>query len=194
MNANRVISIALGLLTVGLLALGWLVGIAPKLAEAARADGERALVEAQNAALGATLAQLADKYENIDDLRDEIAELQRFIPEGHLVEAWVDRIDAHATSLGLVVDVITVGEPIEVVPSDVVATDSPATGPVLIGIEVSVQVIGGVTELVALADAAQHAERVFVVTGLTFENENATGLISGTLYVIAEPTLLEPAA
>ena len=48
MNGNRLTAIVLGLLTVAVLALGWLLGVAPKLAEAAASDTERLLVEAQN--------------------------------------------------------------------------------------------------------------------------------------------------
>lgn len=190
MNANRLIALALGLLTAGVLALGWLLGVAPRLAEAGQANGERALVEAQNAAHEARLAELADKFENIDEMRAELTELHEFIPDEHRLEDFLDSLDAKAATASVVLQSVTMGEALEVIAVD--ATPA-STGPVLITIPVTVQVVGALDAVLAFTDAAQRADRIFVVNSFAWAPDEPGATLTGSLYVIAEPTV-EPAS
>lgn len=190
MNANRLIAIALGILTAGVLVLGWFLGVSPKLAEATQADGERTLVEVQNSAHQAVLAELAGKFENIDELRADLKELHAFIPDTHRLEDFLDSMNAKAAAAGVVITVVNVGEP--QLPIVDAAAATPAPGPALVDIPVTVQVTGELGAVLAFADAAQNADRVFVVTNFGWE-PTAGGILTGSLYVIAEPTV-EPAS
>jgi len=56
--STRVWSFATVLLIIVVVALGWFLGISPKLAEAARFDSDRLAVQAQNEVTRAAIAQL----------------------------------------------------------------------------------------------------------------------------------------
>lgn len=183
MNTNRVIALALGLLTAGVLALGWLLGVAPKLAEASRADDERVVVEAQNAAYQTMLADLADQYDNIDDLRAELDELHEFLPDHHGLEDFLDSLDAKAVAAGVVVSLVTMGEPQVAVSNP---ERAPGSGPTLVDIPVTVQVEGSLDATLAFVDAAQRADRVFVVTSVGFDAATSAATLTGSVYAVAE--------
>lgn len=184
MNANRIISMAFGLLAVGVLAVGWLLGLAPKLAEAARADADRALVESQNALHEARLAELASQYERIDELREELDELAEFIPAEHELEDFLDQLSADAATAGVTLSQVTMGEPAS-------TGEEPGEGAALLAIPVTVTVIGALPATLDFTHAVQQADRVFVVSSLTY-SEEGTALL-GYLYVIAEPSVVTPA-
>lgn len=178
MNANRVISLAFGLLALGVLALGWMLGVAPKLAEASRADTERAGVEAQNAVHEVRLAELAAQYERIDELRAEVEELAVFLPDEHLLEDFLDRLNSAAATTEVVLREVTMGEP--------QPAEEAGEGPALIAIPVTVAVIGPLPAGLAFTELAQSADRVFVVNGLAFDSSRGETVLTGMLFVVAD--------
>ena len=78
--STRIWSFATVLLIIVVVALGWFLGIAPKLAEAARFDSDRLAVQAQNEVTRAAIAQLEADFERIDELRSELALLRAEFP------------------------------------------------------------------------------------------------------------------
>jgi len=193
MNGNRLIAIVLGMLTVGVLALGWLLGVAPKLAEAAASDTERTLVEAQNANSEAELIALADEFERIDELRDELDELAVAIPSEHGLEDFLDELAAAAAASGVTIDSVTTGEaaPPTATTADAgtsTQTDA-AVGPDgLLSIAVSIGVSGPMSAVLGFSELVQTMPRLTLISTLSANDEAGTtrGSLTGALYVIAD--------
>jgi hypothetical protein len=193
MNGNRLIAIVLGMLTVGVLALGWLLGVAPKLAEAAASDTERTLVEAQNANSEAELITLADEFERIDELRDELDELAVAIPSEHGLEDFLDELAAAAAASGVTIDSVTTGEaaPPTATTADAgtsTQTDA-AVGPDgLLSIAVSIGVSGPMSAVLGFSELVQTMPRLTLISTLSANDEAGTtrGSLTGALYVIAD--------
>lgn len=193
MNGNRLIAIVLGMLTVGVLALGWLLGVAPKLAEAAASDTERTLVEAQNANSEAELIALADEFERIDELRDELDELAVAIPSDHGLEDFLDELAAAAAASGVTIDSVTTGEavpPTATAPeAEASAQTDAAVGPDgLLSIAVSIGVSGPMSAVLGFSELVQTMPRLTLISTLSANDEAGTtrGSLTGALYVIAD--------
>jgi len=77
---NRIWIIATLLVAIGVAALGYVLGVAPRLAEAASADEQRAQVDATNEQYEIELATLIKDYENLAAVADELAALRLQLP------------------------------------------------------------------------------------------------------------------
>ena len=85
MNAqasNRLWVIGAVILTVAIVAMGWFLGVSPKLGEAAAADQHRADVAAQNEAHEAETARIKKQYEQLPELKAQLAVLRAAVPAG----------------------------------------------------------------------------------------------------------------
>ncbi|PJJ73243.1 hypothetical protein CLV46_2829 [Diaminobutyricimonas aerilata] len=80
MSVRRLWVLGGTLLIVAIVALGWFVGIAPKLTEIGTAAGSILQTEADNALHEQQLAVLEEKFAGIDALRDELAGVATAIP------------------------------------------------------------------------------------------------------------------
>jgi Tfp pilus assembly protein PilO len=103
MNAQRLWLIGTAIVAVGVLVLGWFVGVSPQLAAMSATDQQRAGVDAQNAATEATVARLADDFDGLDALEAERDELRQSIPVTHNKSLFVDQVDALAAASGTTV-------------------------------------------------------------------------------------------
>jgi len=111
MNVTRMISIAMGLLAVGVLALGWFLGISPILAQGAAAEAQRTSVELQNAQLSAELASLKADFETIDEARAELEVLGEAVPAGAETAELSAQISGAASAAGAAVTSLTYTNP-----------------------------------------------------------------------------------
>jgi hypothetical protein len=135
MTANRIWIFAAALGIVGIVALGWLLGISPKLAEADAAAASQVGVDQQNAEQEAALVVLRDQYEHLDDLKKQVTDLRKQIPDHPEVEGFIEYATGVAASSGVVISTITAleptlygGTPAEVAPpADAPATDGEAS-------------------------------------------------------------------
>lgn len=186
MNANRLVSIVFVLLTAGVLALGWFIGISPKLAEAARSDSDRAVVMAQNVAYEATVTRLAAQFENIDVLRDQLEELQRYIPDAQELEDVLDSIAGAAAAAGVVVRTIDVQEGAPFAPEA-----AASTGSALFAVPISMAVEGPLGPAMAFIDNLQKLNRVFFVGRVTYVGATPLTSLTGSVFVITDPAKFE---
>jgi Tfp pilus assembly protein PilO len=107
---NRYWIFGTAVIVIAVAALGWFLGIQPRLAEAAAADTQRAGVAAQNAAYEVTLADLRTRYEDIDDLRADVAELREAVPAQADYSGFVAELNTIATQAGVGIAHLTVSE------------------------------------------------------------------------------------
>jgi hypothetical protein len=96
MNAQRLWMIGAAIVAVGLLALGWFVGVSPQLAMMAATDEQRRGVDAQNAATEAAVARLEEDFDDLDVLEAERDALRESIPVAHNKSLFVDQVNALA--------------------------------------------------------------------------------------------------
>jgi Tfp pilus assembly protein PilO len=191
MNGNRLIAIVLGLLTVGVFALGWLLGVAPKLAEATASDAERQLVEVQNAASEAELVRLADESERLGELRKQLDKLAISIPGEHGLEDFLDQLAEAAAASGVVIDSVTTGEaapPIVTAVEGEATTDTAADTGDLLSIPLTVGVSGPMPGVLAFSELVQTLPRLTLISALSVTDEAGTarGSLTGALFVIPE--------
>ena len=103
MDKNRLWLIGSVLVMAIVVGLGWFLGIAPQLASVAAADAQRAGVEQVNVQHEATLAQLKKDYANLGALNGQLASLSESVPSDTAMPAFVDEINAIASSTGVTV-------------------------------------------------------------------------------------------
>lgn len=108
--SNRIVGFAAVLLSAAIIALGWFLGVQPRLADAAAADAERQNVVATNAGLEAQLVQLREEFERIDELRDEVKELRASIPAEADYSGFVAELNALAAASGAPIIRVSVGD------------------------------------------------------------------------------------
>lgn len=107
---NRIIAFAAVLVSGAIVALGWFLGVAPRLADASAAEAERQNVEATNAGLEVQLAQLKKEYEQIDELRADVAELRASIPADADYSGFVAELNGLAGATGAGVTRLSIGD------------------------------------------------------------------------------------
>lgn len=125
MDKNKLWIIGSVLVMVVVLALGWFVGIAPQLGNAATATLQRVDVQALNATQEATLAKLKKDYANIGKLDAQLADLSQSVPSDSDIPAFYDEVDAIGAASGVTVAGITVAD---AKPYEPVSAPAPAGG------------------------------------------------------------------
>jgi hypothetical protein len=96
---------------IGLLAIGWFVGVQPKLTEAAKAEIARLDAVEVNALNEIALVELKEQFQDLDELEEELAELQVAVPFELDAPGLYREIMASAAALGVSVTEIVIGEP-----------------------------------------------------------------------------------
>jgi Tfp pilus assembly protein PilO len=94
MDRNRLWVLGAVLLIAATAALGWVLGISPKLDEMRAAESARATVETQNVDYAAQVATLKKQFASIGDLKGDLAALQLAVPSAADIPAFVTQLDA----------------------------------------------------------------------------------------------------
>lgn len=111
MDKTKIWMLAGAIVMVGVLAMGWFVGVQPQLTSIADTDSQTESIRAQNQATEIANAKLKGDYENIDEFRAELEKLRGSIPADAAMPTFLTQIDALASSTGTVIAGITVDEP-----------------------------------------------------------------------------------
>jgi Tfp pilus assembly protein PilO len=110
MTTTRVWTVGAVLVIAGILALGWLLGVAPLLAQTAAAEAERAGIETQNLAQQSQLAVMKADFENLDAVQQELLALQASIPAEERTEVFASAVETFAGANGVVLKSYVAGE------------------------------------------------------------------------------------
>jgi hypothetical protein len=193
MSLNRLLAAAAGAGAIGILLLGWLLGISPKLAEIATADAETAAAATQNVALEASNAALRKQQESIVDRRAELEELQEAVPADAATDDFVDDVEKTAVASDVVLQSMTFGEgvtygttgpgAVPVVESAASAAPEQLAG--LVTVDVSLTVNGDPEQAMRFVDDLQTGDRLLTVTQVT-SDAGPPGMttVRGYLYVL----------
>ena len=178
--------------------LGWFLGISPKLAEGDLAQAQIADVNAQNAVQQAMLAQLKGQYDNLDQLRLDLAEIRKEIPSIQPADDFIDWVNSAATTATVAVTKITIGEAglyavptaIEGAPTTTedVTPSGPAAPDGVYTIPVSIEVTGSAANVINFSKLMQLGTRLFVSPSFSFTPEKSAGLLQGFLYLVDDPS------
>ncbi|MET3767541.1 Tfp pilus assembly protein PilO [Marisediminicola sp. UYEF4] len=94
-----------------LVALGWILGMEPQLAEARAADEERVGVETLNATYEQTLVKLKELDEDLPALTQQLDELEAALPPDAQVSTLLGQLNALAAESAVELTSITAGVP-----------------------------------------------------------------------------------
>ncbi|WP_439565719.1 hypothetical protein [Microcella sp.] len=103
-TATRIWTFATAIAVIVIVALGWFLGVSPRLAAASQAEADRQAVLAQNVALQATTDALAADFAAIDDLRDQLEEVRGQFPSYAEYADFSEVFLAAVVSSGVILD------------------------------------------------------------------------------------------
>ena len=107
MDKNRLWVIGAVLAIGAIVVLGWLLGISPKLTEVRANQAERDATVAQNAAHEAQIVTLKNQFDDIDALKDDLAEIRLAVPAAAEAPALVAELNSIAGSSQVVISGLT---------------------------------------------------------------------------------------
>jgi hypothetical protein len=193
MSVNRLLAAATGAGAIGILLLGWLLGVSPKLAEIAAADADTATAAAQNAALEASNAQLREQLESIVERREDLGELLEAVPAAAETDDFVDAVERTAVASDVVLQSVTFGEGVSYGTSgagavpvvDTEASTVPEALAGLVTVEVNLTVAGDPERAMRFVDELQTGDRLVTVTQVTTDaGPPGMTTVRGYLYVL----------
>jgi hypothetical protein len=193
MSVNRLLAAAAGAGALGILLLGWFLGVSPKLAEIAAADAETSTAASQNDALEASNADLRKQLESIGERRAELAELLEAVPADAATDDFVDDVERMAVASDVTLQSVTFGEGVTygtTGPGAVPVADSelstvPEALAGLVTVEVNLTVAGDPERAMHFVDELQTGDRLLAVTQVTTDaGPPGMTTVRGHLYVL----------
>jgi len=195
---NKFWIIIAAVIGIAIFALGWFIGVAPKLDEMNTAVEQRASVEAQNLLHEAKLAQLEKEFEGLDALKLELTGAQALLPPGDELSTFLGELHRLEASSGVVLTSFGAGDG----QAYIAAPESGATNPLVtadnfIAIPIDLAVSGTRAQVIEFLSDLQFGTRLFLVTALTVAEDDQvedgyTGDISGLVYVLVDPSSPPP--
>ncbi len=213
MMSNRIWALGAGILVVAVLALGYLLGVSPLLAQAKLADDQRATVDQNNQAQIAQLALMKADFDRLDELEAQVGALRLSVPgevDSDVVYSYFSRLQAETGALveSIVTDEAEVyGAPIEEgaapAPAETAAPAEGAETPDATG--TAPATVPGVADLytmpvtitfqadtpdeyvLAFAGAMQTGPRLFLVTSVSRPKSSTSAVITAYMFVISDP-------
>ncbi|MBX3068527.1 MAG: type 4a pilus biogenesis protein PilO [Microbacteriaceae bacterium] len=205
MNSKAWLAVA-ALVSVLVLVLGWFLGLSPKLAEISDANQQRETVEAGNLRQEARLAQLKKEFANIDELKEQLAEVQLGLPPGDDLPTFLGQLHQLETQSGTKLTKFTASDGQKYIPAPGSKTNPAVTADNFVAITIQLTVIGTRDQVIAFVNDLQNGNRLFLVTKLSIQNEGQssgsteegestadyTGNITGYVYVLVDPSAPPP--
>ena len=204
-----------------LVALGWILGIEPRLTEARAADEERAGVETLNTTYEQTLVTLKELDADLPALTEQLDELEAALPPDAQVSTLLGQLNALADESGVELTSITAGVPEKfgaaaaaaalLAPAEIPAPaeEGEAPAPVtaepepvaptpenFVSVPVSVEFTGDPGGLLAFVEKVQYGTRLFLVEALdiTYDGGGGKVKIDGFVYVLTDPPVADETA
>jgi Tfp pilus assembly protein PilO len=204
MNSKMWILIA-AILSVAVLAMGWFLGVSPKLDEMNSANDQRASVEQQNKLHEARVAELKKQFENIDELKEKLAEFQLALPPGDELSTFLGQLHALEASSGVLLTKFAASDGQSYVAAPGATTNPLVTADNFVAITIDLTVTGTRGQVIDFLNDLQYGDRLFLVTKLTVAQDQSgssgseegavggyTGTITGFVYVLVDPSAPPP--
>ncbi len=196
-QAMRVWTFGTVIVMIVILALGWFLGVAPKLAEAAVANTERVAVESQNALAQVAIQELEQSRSRLPELRRELDELADGFPPSAEYANAIQQYLASLASTSVVLDNLAIQEPAIADAELILEEGQEVPTGTLLAIPVQISVLGDLPAVLSYANALQQSSRFVVITSMTYtggvEIEDRSLSITMTMYVITGEPRVAPA-
>jgi len=199
---NRLWIIGSMALVLAIIAMGWFLGVSPKLSEAASASDQRTAAEAQNLTQEREVAKIKKQYERLPELQAELATVRAAVPSGGAMSALLDELHSLEQQNNVTLTDFTAGDaqpytPVESTSPRLVTTNSLVTAENFVAIDVSVSVTGDESRVMNFINGLQTGSRLFLVTDLALtqtladsdsstSSDTAQAAISGLVYVLLD--------
>ncbi len=180
---NGIWKIVTALVCVAVLALGIVLGIMPRLADAGAANENRLAAEATNLQHEATLSFLKQENERIDEISAELKELRKALPEGPEYTKLVTQLGVLAESNGVLLTETTIAGTGALVDSTSLGTPADSSK-VVVGIPVSISVLGAYADVVRFIGALQSGERIFQLSTVIVDSSEDAGVEAGSYSTV----------
>lgn len=204
MNSSRLWTLGSVLVIVALIAGTWFVGISPQLAEAAKANSERANVETLNAKHAVTLASLKAQFEKLPELEADLEEVRVAVPASDESAELLRQLHSLADAAGVTITDLVVSSPERFVapiepPEDqeLAAALGSVTPENFLFIPVEQTVAGEHADVMNYVDALQKGERTFLVhdlssPGLPAADAQVEITFTGQIFVLLDGVSAAP--
>lgn len=203
--STRIWTFATVLIMIIVVALGWFLGISPKLADAARFDAERRSVQAQNDIARATIAQLQSDFEQLDELLLELTDLRAEFPTQAEYDDAVQELVRELLAEDLTLMNVAINEP---APTTAEALEEGVEPPApevdgsgllpagsLLRISATVTVEGDLPSVLAFIEALQLSPRFSIIAAGEFSEgaseDGGSMTISMILYAVSGEDLVD---
>lgn len=166
-----------------ILALGWFLGVQPRLAEAGAAELERRSVAETNAGYEATLVELRELSANLPALQRDLDAIRVEIPEAPELSTLLGQLNEIAVAAGVSINEVTANTPQLVEP----ALLEPLGVSDLVAIPVQISALGSTEGLSAFLRNAQFGPRLMFVSSFTTSDDAESGRVSLTGFIFVLP-------
>jgi Tfp pilus assembly protein PilO len=197
MSGNRIWVLGTAVLSIALAALGWFLGVSPRLDQISTAKAQKVTVDQQNETTRATIAVLKAEYENLDAVEAELDELRLSLPPSADYTGFLRELTAIAGGNSAKLTSFVPAAPTVFTPGDPEATAeaeaaTPAEGePVtipdgtLISIPVALSASGAYTDLVEFIGDLQEGDRLYLASdvNITGGESEFTVAVNGYMFV-----------
>lgn len=196
--SNKFWLLIAGILGVLILAMGWFLGVSPKLDEISVANGQRATVDAQNLKHEATLATLKTEFAQLGELKSALAQYQIALPPGDELSTFLGELHQLEASSGVAVQTFSASDGQKYVAAPSAKTVSPlVNADNFVAITIGLTVAGTRDQVIAFVNDLQYGDRLFLVTKVTVAQDaadakNYQGTITGFVYVLVDPSAPPP--
>lgn len=196
---NRIWILGTAILAIAIIALGWFLGISPKLAEAGIADTQTKDVTAVNDAYAIDLAGLIEQFEGLDEVKDELLAVRESMPDEGQYADFIRQLGTTSAVTGIEVLAIQFDIPspwvVGATTPIVGAPETPAATAVegaLVVIPVSVTTRGPKVGQLGYIELMRTGSRLFVTTGFAMLKEDETTHtlnMQGLIYAYRDPAV-----
>lgn len=179
MSILRLWVIGSAFVAVLIVALGWFLGISPRLTEASTAASEQRSVEQINSTYEATLAELRTLTDDLPTFRRELEAIRTAIPTDASVSTLLGQLTALADQSGVIITAVEAGAP-------ALVSGSEEAGLNLVGVPISVTVTGPTERFPEFARAVQRGPRLMLVPNFSFTEEGpaSESTLRGFIFVL----------
>lgn len=191
MNKSKIWIIAAIFFIFVLIGGGWVFGIAPQLANAARANAARANAVINNQRNQLLLAKLKSDYQNIDALKNQLLALRQAVPTKAEIPSFVTELNTLSAENKVTLKSLTVNDAKPYTPTTQTAsvgaskTSSPQTNAKitsanLVIIPVQISVTGDYGNVLSFVSDVQMGQRLVLVSSLTTTGASNSKGVKGT--------------
>lgn len=207
MSNNKIWILLAAVVSVGVLALGWFVGVSPKLDEMTLANTQRADVDARNVAQEQAIEVLKKQFENIETLKQDLTELQWAVPPGDDLSTFLGQLHDLESSSGVTLTRFAASDGQKYVAAPGAITNPLITSVNFVPITIDLTAVGTREQVLKFVNDLQYGKRLFLISKITVAQDESdkidvegqpevskyTGTITGFVYVLVDPSAPPPA-